>query len=122
VATCTAGSPTFLELLGRTKRVVTSAIEHADAPFTRVVEATRVLRSSAYTPIFQTLLTLQGAAHGSRRSEGAVSLPRLEVEEVEVCSLHSLICKHVQACVLMWDLHMNVYEACLALFPHAPAV
>ncbi len=105
MAICTAGSPTFLELLARTKRVVMGALEHADAPFPRVVEAARVPRSSAYTPIFQTLLTLQGAVHGSRRSEGTVSLPLLKVEEVEVCSLHSLLFKHVQACGAMWDAH-----------------
>jgi len=47
-----AGSPSFLGLLGRVKSVVLGAIEHADVPFTQVVQAARVPRSSAYTPIF----------------------------------------------------------------------
>jgi len=76
---CIAGSPTFLELLQRAKRVVQDAIQHADVPFARVVEAARVPRSTAYTPVFQTMMTLQGAS-GTSNDDAAMSLADLQVE------------------------------------------
>jgi hypothetical protein len=76
-----AGSPTFLALLERAKRVVQGAIEHADVPFARVVEAARVPRSTAYTPVYQTMMTLQGASYGTRKVDAAMSLAGLEVED-----------------------------------------
>ncbi len=75
---CIAGSPTFSELLDRAKRVVQDAIQHADVPFARVVEAARVPRSTAYTPVFQTMMTLQGAFNGT--DDAAMSLADLQVE------------------------------------------
>ena len=74
-----------MDLLGRARRVVQGAIEHADVPFARVVQAARVPRSSAYTPVFQTMMTLQGA-YGTRNVDAAMSLDRLEVESMGVRS------------------------------------
>ena len=85
-----AGSPSFLALLERAKRVVQDAMEHADVPFARVVEAARVPRSAAYTPVFQTMMTLQGAFYGTRKGTGdaAMSLAGLEVGDWAVRSMH----------------------------------
>jgi amino acid adenylation domain-containing protein len=52
------GSPSFTELLTRTKRAVLGAFEHADLPFEALVEAVSPERTAAHAPIFQTLLTL----------------------------------------------------------------
>jgi amino acid adenylation domain-containing protein len=52
------GSPSFAELLTRTKLAVLGAFEHADIPFEALVEAVSPERTAARAPIFQTLLTL----------------------------------------------------------------
>ena len=54
-----AGSPTFEQLLLRVKGVVQGAMANADVPFARIVDAAAVPRSSAYTPVFQNMLSLQ---------------------------------------------------------------
>jgi len=95
---CIAGSPTFLELLQRAKRVVQGAIQHADVPFARIVEAARVPRSTAYTPVFQTMITLQGASSGMRKDNAVMSLADLQLEgwavrvKQSACSLFGAAC------------------------------
>ena len=46
----------------RAKGVVLDAVANADIPFHQVVDAAAVARSAAYTPVFQTQLTLEGWA------------------------------------------------------------
>ena len=82
LAVC-AGAHTFTEVLGRAKRVIQDAMEHADVPFARVVEAARVSRSTAYTPVFQTMMTLQGAVRGTQMAGAALALASLEVGGME---------------------------------------
>ena len=57
-----AGSPTFKAVVERAKGVVLDAVANADIPFHQVVDAAAVARSAAYTPVFQTQLTLEGWA------------------------------------------------------------
>ncbi len=79
------------------KSVVQGAIEHADVPFTQVVQAARVPRSSAYTPIFQTMMTLQGAYFGARNVDAGMSLDRLQVESMTVRTLAlSALCTYAE--------------------------
>jgi len=80
LAVC-AGAHTFTEVLGRAKRVIQDAMEHADVPFARVVEAARVPRSTAYTPVFQTMMTLQGAFNSTRKGDAAMRLAGLKLED-----------------------------------------
>ncbi len=82
-------------LLERAKRVVQDAIEHADVPFARVVEAARVPRSTAYTPVFQTMMTLQGTFHGTRKADAAMTLAGLVMEDWAVRGLHGAACQIV---------------------------
>ncbi len=73
-----AGSPTLATVVSRVKAVVQDAVANADIPFPQVVEAANVPRSSAYTPVFQTLLTLEtalGAGGGGRQAAGADGRP-----------------------------------------------
>ena len=56
-----AGSPTLATVVKRVKAVVQDAVVNADIPFAQVVEAVNAPRSSAYTPVYQTLLTLEAA-------------------------------------------------------------
>lgn len=53
-----SGSPSFAELLARTKTAVLGAFEHANLPFEVLVEAVNPERTAAHAPIFQALLTL----------------------------------------------------------------
>ena len=57
-----AGSPTFKTVVERVKGVVQDAVANADIPFHQVVDAVAAARSAAYTPVFQTQLTLEGWA------------------------------------------------------------
>lgn len=52
------GDPTFSILVDRVKRSSMAAFAHSEAPFAKVVEALKVRRSAAYTPIYQALLVL----------------------------------------------------------------
>ena len=56
-----AGAPSFRELLARVKAVVRGALDNADLPFTRVVQAAGVPRSAAHSPLFQVMCVLQDA-------------------------------------------------------------
>ena len=53
-----SGSPSFAELLGRTRQATLQAFRHSALPFEMVVEAVNPPRTAAYAPIFQTLFTL----------------------------------------------------------------
>lgn len=53
-----SGSPTFTELLERTKQMTLGAFRHDSLPFDMVVEAVNPPRTLSYAPVFQTLFTL----------------------------------------------------------------
>ncbi|QLY32390.1 non-ribosomal peptide synthase/polyketide synthase [Nocardia huaxiensis] len=71
----------FAHLLRQVRDRDLAALAHADVPFERVVEAvlaeTGRTRSSAFTPLFQVMLTFQNMP------TGAVTLPGLAVEVLE---------------------------------------
>ena len=48
-----SGDPTFSQALRRAKDVALSAFSHAAAPFAKVVESLRLLRSASFTPVYQ---------------------------------------------------------------------
>ena len=50
---------TVADLIGQVRRVDLSAFSHADLPFERLVEILNPVRSQAWQPIFQVLLTFQ---------------------------------------------------------------
>jgi len=58
---------------------VQGALENADVPFQQVVADAHVLRSSAYSPLFQNLFTLADASF-----ESALELDGASVEQAEV--------------------------------------
>lgn len=47
------GDPTFGAALQRAKGVATQAFVHSSAPFARVVNALDIIRSAAFTPVYQ---------------------------------------------------------------------
>ncbi|MGN0125133.1 MAG: non-ribosomal peptide synthase/polyketide synthase [Rhodococcus sp. (in: high G+C Gram-positive bacteria)] len=72
-----AGSATFADLLAQAKEKDLAAFGNADVPFERVVERLGVRRNSAYTPLFQAMLTFQNI------DTGTFALPGLEVTALE---------------------------------------
>ncbi len=64
---------TFVELLQQAKDKDLAAFGHADVPFERLVDALGRARSSAYTPLFQAMLTFQNHVTGT------FELPGLQV-------------------------------------------
>ncbi|MCZ4521276.1 non-ribosomal peptide synthase/polyketide synthase [Rhodococcus ruber] len=65
---------TFVDLLDQAKEKDLAAFAHADVPFERLVDALGRARSSAYTPLFQAMLTFQN------HTTGVFELPGLQVE------------------------------------------
>jgi amino acid adenylation domain-containing protein len=72
-------SQPFTDAVARVRATVFEAVEHADAPFEKIVEALNPDRDPARNPLFQVLFQLQ---HGPLRP--AMALPGVEVEPVLV--------------------------------------
>ncbi|RVW06845.1 amino acid adenylation domain-containing protein [Prescottella agglutinans] len=69
---------TFADLLAHARTQDLAAFGNADVPFEQVVEAAGVRRSSAYTPLFQVMLTFQNM------DTGTFALPGLEVSALDL--------------------------------------
>jgi amino acid adenylation domain-containing protein len=69
------GSPSFADLLARTKLAVFGAFEHSALPFEALVEAVNPERTVSHAPVFQTLLTLMNFPMESTGPGGAALAP-----------------------------------------------
>ncbi|MEU3569123.1 amino acid adenylation domain-containing protein [Kitasatospora sp. NPDC036755] len=69
-----SNSPTGSALLKQVRAAVRTALEHQDLPFEQVVEAVNPPRSTAHTPLFQTMVAWQPSR------KGALALPGIDVE------------------------------------------
>ena len=89
-----AGSPSFRDLLVRVKAVMRGALDNADLPFMRVVEAVGAPRSAAYSPLFQVMCVLQDAS-----LDQGVLMDGLqqEVLEVPACASNHHICLYAMS-------------------------
>ncbi|MDX2093751.1 MAG: amino acid adenylation domain-containing protein, partial [Kofleriaceae bacterium] len=72
-----ANNPRFTDLLAQVRDVALGAYAHQEAPFERVVEALRVPRDLARTPLFQTMFVVN-------RTEAEPTLAGLEVQGIEL--------------------------------------
>ena len=79
-----SGEPTVQTLLARVKTQALGAQAHQDLPFEQVVDIVKPVRSMAYSPLFQTMLTWQGSegaapAFGDLIVEGGGQIDRKSV-------------------------------------------
>jgi len=88
-----SGNPGFCEFLGRVRKAVIGAIVHQHLPFGQLVEALKVRRDLARSPLFQVLLILQNTPGAD------LQLPGLAAESVEVAKGTA-----------MFDLTMELWE------------
>ena len=103
----------------RVKGVVQDAVANADIPFHQVVDAAAVARSPAYTPVFQTQLTLEGWA-GEPDAAGGKAQGRmgdLAAEPLPVRHPHSSLDRKAppdpkaQSCMVLWRARAAGWEA-----------
>jgi len=68
-------SPSFIALVKQVQQNLTSAYDHQDIPFERLVDELGVAREMSHTPLFQVMFVLQNATAGS-----TLSVPGLDIE------------------------------------------
>jgi amino acid adenylation domain-containing protein/non-ribosomal peptide synthase protein (TIGR01720 family) len=73
------GSPTFREVLERTRATALEAFAHQEAPFELVVEAVQAARDISRTPLFQVMFILQNAPASVHQLPG-LTLTQIDVE------------------------------------------
>ena len=66
-------------MLGHVRKVVQRALANADVPFQQVVDDASVPRSTAYSPLFQTLITVDEGAADSLAEMAAAGAEAMEV-------------------------------------------
>ncbi len=86
--------PSFLGALGRVRETALDAFAHQDVPFEKLVEALQPRRDPSRHPLFQVVLAMQNVPLG------AVELPGLELEPLEVESTAS-----------KFDLTLSLYDS-----------
>jgi len=75
-----SGNPTFLDFLGRTRKVCLEALAHQDLPFEKLVEKLHTKRDLSYHPLFQVTFGFRNTPKFS------IQLAGLKAEELEVDS------------------------------------
>ena len=74
-----AGATSYRELLGRVQKIVRGAMDNADVPFQQVVADADVPRSASYTPLFQSMVTLQESGLADRLQLDGLTIGDAEV-------------------------------------------
>ncbi|MFH8386840.1 amino acid adenylation domain-containing protein [Kitasatospora sp. NPDC018058] len=68
-----AGSPTFSQLLERTRARTLEAFAHQDLPFDQLVSALRPVRDPSRTPLFQVMFSFRASDQGEEELAGLAS-------------------------------------------------
>jgi NRPS condensation-like uncharacterized protein len=64
-----SNDPSFRQLLQKTRRITIEAFAHQDVPFEKIVEELNPERSSAYSPLYQVLFSLNNIPQSSLQLE-----------------------------------------------------
>ncbi|MCC6808530.1 MAG: amino acid adenylation domain-containing protein, partial [Deltaproteobacteria bacterium] len=78
-----SGNPSFRAFLRKVKETALEAYAHQDLPFEKLVEALNPERSTARTPVFQVMFTLQNESDGRREFSPGLTLEELGGREVQ---------------------------------------
>ncbi|MCC6808083.1 MAG: amino acid adenylation domain-containing protein, partial [Deltaproteobacteria bacterium] len=78
-----SGNPSFRTLLRKVKDTALEAYAHQDLPFEKLVEALNPERSTARSPVFQVMFTLQNAPGGGREFAPGLTLEGLGGQAVQ---------------------------------------
>jgi natural product biosynthesis luciferase-like monooxygenase protein len=82
-----SGDPSFLELLGRTRKIALEAYAHQDLPFEALLAALQPVRDLSYGPLFQVMFVLQNAPFAPA-SAGGVMFRAAEIDTgISKCDL-----------------------------------
>ncbi len=105
-----SGTPTFLDLLARTRDRALDAYAHQELPFERLVEALHPDRNTSITPIFQVMLAVQNTP------EQRFSLPGMTIEvlsrprRVTPYDLLLIVDEQEQRPNLHWQYNTDLFE------------
>jgi len=106
-----SGTPTFVELLRRTRRVALDAYAHQDLPFEKLVEALQPERDLSRNPLFQVMFALQNAPVDELR------LPHLIVQPIETPRVTALFDMTLDmwetpaGLVGVWEYNTDLFDA-----------
>ena len=74
-----AGATSYRELLGHVQKAVRGAMDNADVPFQQVVADADMPRSASYSPLFQSMVTLQESGLADRMQLDGLTIGDAEV-------------------------------------------
>ncbi|MBV8634310.1 MAG: amino acid adenylation domain-containing protein, partial [Burkholderiaceae bacterium] len=105
-----SANPSFLELLGQSKRTLLDAYAHQQVPFEQIVERLQPERSLSHSPLFQIMLVLQNNEEGQSELPG-LTLSAVEQEgRIAKYDLTLIVGEDEQGLSLAWEYNTDLFE------------
>lgn len=105
-----SGSPSFQELLQRTRRTVLDGFSHQDVPFEKLVEVLQPERDLSRNPLFQVLFVLQDADIAPETVEGVhFALERIPTKTAKF-DLNLEIVDNTESLECRWEFSTDLFD------------